>query len=239
MKYSVDPWVFVKNPDVCFGIIIGKNIKNSPTTEADSNMLSESENHLKSALDSDNFKMHPDIAVYREALEKVNINPNKFTNSVEAMCKRVIKGGSLPRINALVDLCNSIALNEIISLGAHDLRDINYDLEVRLSKEGDMFRPFGFSDFEDVPPGELVFTSGNEIQTRQWLWRQGELGKITDKSNDIFFQLVGFKGKHGHKLLNSIKALEYLIKDRFDGQFETFIADMDNPIIEFNHPYRP
>jgi hypothetical protein len=33
MKYTIDPWVFEKNPYVCFGIIIGKDIKNSKTTD--------------------------------------------------------------------------------------------------------------------------------------------------------------------------------------------------------------
>lgn len=233
MKYSVDPWVFDKNPDVCFGIIIGKGIKNSLTTEADANCLMQSEEHLKNILTVENLKKHPDIAVYRDALRNVNINPNKFMNSVEAMCKRVIKGGSLPRINAMVDLCNAISLKEVISLGAHDLADIKYDLEVRLSKEGDKFLPFGANEFEDVPLGELVFTSGNEIQTRQWLWRQSELGKITETSTDIIFQLVGFKGYHQMKFENAMKAVEELVQNRFNGITKLFLVDSEYTTIEF------
>ncbi|MCT4620306.1 MAG: phenylalanine--tRNA ligase beta subunit-related protein [Marinisporobacter sp.] len=233
MKYSVDPWVFDKNPDVCFGIIIGKGIKNSLTTEADANCLMQSEEHLKNILTVENLKKHPDIAVYRDALRNVKINPNKFMNSVEAMCKRVVKGGSLPRINAMVDLCNAISLKEVISLGAHDLADIKYDLEVRPSKEGDKFLPFGGNEFEDVPLGELVFTSGNEIQTRQWLWRQSELGKITETSTDIIFQLVGFKGYHQMKFENAMKAVEELVQNRFNGITKLFLVDSEYTTIEF------
>ncbi len=46
MKYSVDPWIFNKNEEVCFGIIIGKGLTNSKTTESDSLKLEASENHL-------------------------------------------------------------------------------------------------------------------------------------------------------------------------------------------------
>jgi DNA/RNA-binding domain of Phe-tRNA-synthetase-like protein len=233
MKYSVDNFVFEKNPDVCFGIIVGKNLKNSATTEEDSLMLENSEDGLKKMITTDNLKTHPDMAVYRDALKNVAINPNKFMNSVEAMCKRVVKGGSLPRINALVDLCNSVALKNIISLGGHDLRDINYDLEVRFTIEGDKFLPFGAEEFENIKPGELVFTSGNEIQTRQWLWRQSELGKITLGSSDIIFQLVGFKGDHEMQFKNAMKEVEKLIKERFCGTFESFVVDKDNTGIEF------
>lgn len=233
MKYSVDPWVFDKNQDVLFGIIIGKGLTNSKTSENDSSKLENSENYLKGFLNKDNLKTHPSIAIYRDALKSVDINPNKFMNSVEAMCKRVVKGGSLPRINAMVDLCNAIALREGISLGAHDLADIKQDLEVRLTKFGDKFLPFGANEFEGVPEGELVFTSGNEIQTRQWLWRQSELGKITEDSSDIFFQLVGFQGEHRIKLENAMKAVEELAKERFGGTIESFIVDANCMKIEF------
>jgi DNA/RNA-binding domain of Phe-tRNA-synthetase-like protein len=233
MKYTVDPWVFEKNPEVCFGIIIGKDLDNSETTAQDSEMLKAAEQSIQEKFHQDNLKTHPQVAIYREALRTVDINPNKYRNSVEAMIRRVYKSGALPRINALVDVCNAVALENIISLGGHHLDDIKADLAVRLSKEGDQFLPFGEKEFESVEPGELVFTSGNEVQTRQWLWRQSELGKITLDSQDIIFQLVGFQGEFYDNFENAIKTLETLIEDRFDGSYETFIVTQDNNSITF------
>ncbi|HAE43081.1 MAG TPA: hypothetical protein DCG34_09225 [Clostridiales bacterium] len=233
MKYTVDQWVFDKNPGVRFGIIVGKGIKNSETTEEDSEILGKAELLLRSRIKPDNLKSHEDIEVYRNALLSVGINPNKFMNSVEAMSKRVVKGDSLPRINALVDRCNAIALTEVISLGGHDLRDIDEDLEVRITTDADKFLPFGEEDFEQVKAGELVFISGNKIQTRQWLWRQSELGKVRLDSTDVFFQLVGFEGDHGKKFNRAMRALENLISDRFEGSFETYEVNRTNRSIEF------
>ncbi len=99
--------------------------------------------------------------------------------------------------------------------------------------EGDTFLPFGSAEAEAVPPKELVFTSGHEVQTRQWLWRQSELGKITLNSNDIIFQLVGFKGPTEHKLSNAMKSVEQLIVDRFGGSFESYVVDKDTSSINF------
>ncbi|SET79242.1 B3/4 domain-containing protein [Natronincola peptidivorans] len=96
----------------------------------------------------------------------------------------------MPLINALVDLCNAVSIEQCISLGAHDLKDIHEDLEVRFSREGDIFLPFGAMDYEKVDAGELTFTSGNVVQTRKWIWRQSELGKTTVDSKDIFFSLL-------------------------------------------------
>jgi DNA/RNA-binding domain of Phe-tRNA-synthetase-like protein len=233
MKYSIAPFIFEKNPDVCFGIVIGKGLKNTDTLEADSQRLADSEGLVKSTIQPDTLKTTPAIAKYREALKNVDINGNKFMNSVEAMSKRVVKGGQLPRINALVDLCNAIALKYLISLGAHDLRDIHEDLSVRLSEDGDKFLPFGEEAYEDVAPGEVVFTSGNIIQTRQWLWRQSKLGMIDLDSSDIVFQLVGFKGDHYDNFENALKDVETLAKERFGAEVTTYVVDRDNPSIEF------
>lgn len=233
MKYSVEQWVFDKNPEACFGIIVCKGLKNSKSSTQDSKALEAAEHFIRESIEPSALKTFPQIAQYRDALRRVEINPNKFMNSVEAMSKRVVKSGSLPRINALVDLCNAVALKEVISLGAHDLADIDADLSVRLSKEGDVFRPFGSESFEEVAPGELVFTSGQKIQTRQWLWRQSELGKITLDSSDIIFQLVGFKGDYYDNFKNAMREVEGLIADRFDGTYRSYIVNKDSKMIEF------
>ncbi len=233
MKYTVHPWVFEVNPGVRFGLVVGKGLQNGPSSEEDSRMLARAEASLREHLDGAALKEHPDIKVYRDALRNAGINPNKYMNSVEAMSKRVVKGKDLPRINALVDVCNAVGLKHVVSLGGHDMRDIDADLEVRRSVEGDRFLPFGADEYESVEPGELVFTSGNKVQTRQWLWRQSELGKMTLESTDIFFQLVGFAGEHFEKLEDAMGELEDLVRDRFRGEAQTFLLDTKNSSIEF------
>jgi len=236
MNYTVFPWIFEVNPEVRFGIVVGRGLKNGPTSAEDEKMLAVAEAGLRDHLDHPDgagLKEHPDIAVYRDALRRAGINPNKFTNSVEGMGKRVTKGQSLPRINALVDLCNVIALRHVVSLGGHDLADIDADLEVRRTVEGDRFLPFGAEEFENVPAGELVFTAGKTIQTRQWLWRQSELGKMTTDTTDVFFQLVGFAGDHLSKLEGAMQDLKDLIGSRFDGSSTSFMVEPERPSIEF------
>lgn len=233
MKYRVEAYIFEKNPRVCFGIVVAKGLKNSNTTDADSSRLEKSEDSVKASIPANQLKTTPAIMVYREALKNVEINGNKYMNSVEAMSKRIVKGGSLPRINALVDLCNAIALKHMVSLGAHDLRDIHEDLAVRVSVEGDKFLPFGESDYEVVAPGEVVFTSGNSVQTRQWLWRQSQLGMIDMESSDIIFQLVGFKGEHYDAFEKALLEVEQLAIERFGGETQRYIVNNEMPEIEF------
>ena len=233
MKYSVDPWMFEKNEHACFGIIVAKDLKNSDSTEEDAARLARAEQQLVDNYAVEDLKKAPAFTVYREALRNVEINPNKYPHSVEAMCKRILKGKSLPAINALVDSCNAIAVQEIVSLGGHDLREIHDDLCVRQSREGDRYLPFGATEYEDVPAGEVVFTSGGLIQTRQWLWRQSEIGKMTLETGTVFFQLVGFKGEQYARLTRALDTLEDLIQNRFQGSSERFLVEKDRQSIDF------
>lgn len=233
MRYIVDKAVFDINPEVKFGIIIGKNIKNSETKSEDGLRLRNAESKMREVIHGDKVREIPNVSCYREIMTKSGINPNKFPPSVEAMFKRILKGGQLPFINALVDLCNAVSIEQVISLGAHDLKDIQEDLQVRFSREGDRFLPFGAADYERVDEGELVFTSGNVVQTRKWIWRQSELGKTTIQSKNIFFQLVGFDVNEGATLYKAMEDIENLIVDRFEGSCDKYIVDINNTYINF------
>lgn len=171
MQYIIDAAVFEMNPNIKFGVLIGKDIKNSETMVDDKARLRSAEQKMREIFQAEQVRDLKNVSLYREVMTKAGINPNKFPPSVEAMFRRILKGGELPVINALVDLCNAVSIEQVISLGAHDLKDIHDDLAVRLSKKGDRFLPFGATEYENVDKDELVFTSGNIVQTRKWIWR--------------------------------------------------------------------
>ncbi len=233
MKYTIDKSVFELNPNIKFGILVGKNIVNSETTAKDEERLRKAESKMREEIKPENLRDLHNVALYRDIMVKSGINPNKYPPSVEAMFKRIIKGGQLPIINALVDLCNAVSVEQGISLGGHDLKDIHEDLEVRYSRKGDVFLPFGGKEYEDVPEGELVFVSGNVVQTLKWVWRQSELGKLTNESNNIFFQLVGFEYNEESTLYKAMVDIENLVIERFNGSIKKYIVDISNPTIEF------
>jgi DNA/RNA-binding domain of Phe-tRNA-synthetase-like protein len=233
MKYTIDKSVFELNSEIKFGILVGNNIKNTDTTPDDEERLRKAENRMRDEIKPKEIRDLPNVKLYREVMQKSGINPNKYPPSVEAMFKRIVKGGQLPVINALVDLCNAVSIENGISLGGHDLKDIHEDLEVRYSRKGDVFLPFGSENYEDVQEGELIFTSGNIVQTLKWVWRQSELGKLTLDSSHVFFQLVGFEYADGSSLYEAMSDIEELVTNRFQGDCRKFLVDINNQFIEF------
>ncbi len=233
MKYTVAPEVFELNPQLQFGILVGKGLNNSESTPRDVDLVRNAEDYVRQTIKDGELRDLPGIKDYRETMKKAGINPNKYGVSTEAMLKRVIKGNSLPSINALVDLCNVVSLRNRISLGGHDLIDIHEDLSVRYSKGSEKFLPFGSNEYEPVEEGELIFTSGDIVQTRKWIWRQSELGKITLDTRNVFFQLVGFDDRQGSTLMIALDSLEEMVNERFGGTCQRFIVNQENPQIEF------
>ena len=231
MKYTVYPQVFELNPNIEFGIIIGRDLTVSQSTESDQRILLSAQGAARQKIDPAIIRELPNIAAARQVLQQAGINPNKYTPSVEAMLKRVVKGSNLASINSLVDLCNAVSLENEISLGAHDLKDIDADLEVRLSRSGDRFLPFGETIWENVEDGELIFTAGSTVQTRKWIWRQSELGKITEDTQNVFFQVAGFRDNESLK--SAVQQIEQLVRDRFGGTTTTFFVNQDQSSIEF------
>lgn len=246
MKYKVSPDVFELNPSLRFGILIGKELKNTETSATDAARLRSAETTIRTLIPVEELRSHPSVHGYRLTMENAGINPNKYAPSIEAMLKRVLKGSSLPEINSLVDLCNAVSLETQLSLGGHDLRDMPDDLAVRFTTGTERFLPFGATEYEAVEAGELVFTSGETVQTRKWVWRQSELGKMDLNTKDVFFQLVGFEDGADGDVMDSDAALSKsnpltialdsisdLISNRFGGKCERFIVTAANNEIEF------
>ena len=233
MKYSIDQSVFKLNRNVRFGIIVGKNLKNTKTLPEETQRLRNAEENLREQVKVENLRETPMVKKYRDMMIASGINPNRFPPSIEAMLKRVLKGSKLPAINSLVDLCNAISLENLISLGGHDLADIDNDLMVRFSREDDVFLPFGQTEYEKVDDHELVFASGNIVQTRKWIWRQSEFGKVEIDSKNIFFQLVGFETENDGPWRTSMDSIIDLIKNKFEGEYTEYVLDENNREIEF------
>jgi DNA/RNA-binding domain of Phe-tRNA-synthetase-like protein len=233
MNYTVKSEVFELNPQLQFGILVGKGLNNSESKPSDVDLLRCAENYVRQSISEKELRSLPIIQNYRDTMQKAGINPNKYPSSTEAMLKRVLKGSALPTINALVDLCNVVSLENQISLGGHDLRDIHDDLCVCFSKGTERFLPFGAKEYETVEKGELIFTSGDIVQTRKWIWRPSELGKMMLDTKDVFFQLVGFEGSEEGSLIKGLDTLEKFIVERFGGTCHRYIANQGNASIEF------
>lgn len=215
LVFRVACQVFDKFPNAVFGVVVAKGINNVSENSRISQLLEEQTIAARDALNGQSLKEHPMIVPYREAFTALGYNPNKFMCSVEALCKRVMKGSTLPKINPIVDLGNAISMKYILPIGAHDMRKLSGDLEVRFTEDGDSFLPFGETERERPDSGELVYVSGYTIKTRRWIWRQSDDGKIDETSTDVVFPIDGFLDHNRGSVMNACDELTSLLKESF------------------------
>lgn len=229
MKFRVEKEIFDKLPNVCFGVVVAKNIDNSQLYPEIEQLLTESIETARLHFDGKKVKEEPSILPYREAFRSLEINPNKYPCSIEALFTRIAKGKGMPCINPVVDLGNAISLKYTLPMGAHDLGDGSDDICIRLAEDRDTFLPFG-ADTEEKPDiGEVVYAVGSQVRTRRWTWRQSENGKITEKSSYIFFPIDGFSDFNKEQVILARDELDSLVKQIF--KCETIVG-----IVDINHP---
>lgn len=228
MKFRVSKEVFEKFDNVCFGVIVAKGIDNTVEVNEIIQLLNKSIQECENKFKDTKIKELDEILYYRDAFNKLGINPNKFMSSIEAMLTRVSKGKGLPNISPIVDLGNSVSLTHMVPLGAHDIDTLNGDIEVRFSQKGDNFIPLGCEEAEVLEEGELIYSAGDNVRTRRWIWRQSEQGKITNESKNIFFPIDGFKDKNYDNVISARDELAALLKDIFSCDVEVGFIDNNN-----------
>jgi DNA/RNA-binding domain of Phe-tRNA-synthetase-like protein len=128
----------------------------------------------------------PGVAAWRAAYKGFGIKRTSYRSSVERLIKRVLAGGALPPVNALVDLYNAVSLQSGLCLGCDDLDRIEGDLAFRFSRASDTFVDMGAEPGEDPddPPkvGEVVYADSSHVLCRRWNWRQDARSAVSTQT---------------------------------------------------------
>ncbi len=110
MKFIVEKEIFEKLPNAFFGVVMAKGIDNSKAYPEVNRLLDESIAAAAQRFEGKKVKEEPDILPYREAFRALDINPNKYLCSIEALFTRIAKGKGMPHISPAVDLGNAVSL---------------------------------------------------------------------------------------------------------------------------------
>ena len=234
MFYRIAEEVFEKLPNMCVGVVMVRGLNNRIRYPRIAELLCSGIAEREAYFEGKKVKEDPLILPYREAFRAVDINPNKFLCSIEALFTRIAKKKGFPEINAIVDLGNAVSLKYGLPIGAHDLATMKDGLEVRLAQEDDTFLPFGGTETEKPDPGEVVYVSGTEVRTRRWTWRQSEVGKISEETSDVLFPVDGFVGVNEGAVRAAMEEFAILLKEVFGADAVLGFVDRENPVFTFD-----
>ncbi|KWT57559.1 cytoplasmic protein [Streptomyces albus subsp. albus] len=166
-------------------------LTNGPSDEASSALLDAAARRLAERLDGRAPQGDPHIAAWRAAYTAFGSKPSRTRNSAEALAKRALADGGLPRINRLVDLYNAISVAHLIPVGGEDLDHIRGGMRlVRATGTEPFVTAAGGERVTGHPePGEVVWCDDEGVTCRRWNWRQGVRTRLTDASVNALFLL--------------------------------------------------
>lgn len=129
------------------------------------------------------------LAAWAEAYRAFGAKPNRTPCSAEALRKRVLKQGSLPAINAVVDVYNALSLRYAIPVGGEDLAAYVGSPRLIVADGTESFETManGEPAIETVDTGEVAWRDDAGVTCRRWNWRQGPRTRLTEDSRDMWF----------------------------------------------------
>ncbi len=106
--------------------------------------IDDEASRIAAAYKIDEINKRPAIQATRKAYRSFGKDPNRYRVSSEALCRRIIRGLGIYRIDTLVDLINLVSVRSGYSIGAFDADRIEGDtLVLGVGKEGEIFRGIG------------------------------------------------------------------------------------------------
>ncbi len=130
-------------PDVKIGLIRA-DVFNSETPDELWTEIEEASKRIRESYELSWINKRPAIVANRNLYKRMGKDPNRYRVSSEALCRRVVKGLELYRINALVDLINLVSMCSGYSIGGFDADKIVGDtVTLGVGRSGEKFEGIG------------------------------------------------------------------------------------------------
>jgi DNA/RNA-binding domain of Phe-tRNA-synthetase-like protein len=124
-------------------------------------------------------------------------------------------------------------------MGGHDLDTLQGNIHLRFAEGWEPFTPMGGGEIAVVPKGELVYRDDREVLTRNWVWRQCEKDKATEKTRNIFIPIDVLGAVGRERAGEIILELSGLIPRYLGGTVFSAVLTRERPSVELPVPLFP
>lgn len=232
MKFKVNPQIFQNYPGFVDGILVVKNIDNSGGNPEITALMREGEKQVREIPGIESVNDYPKIAAWREAHRKFGSSPKKAAPSVQAIFRRVYKGGDLPNINKLVDIYNYISLKYVIPAGGEDLDKCSSDIELAYADGSEEFVELGSTENEPPESGEVVYKDSAGVICRKFNWREADRTKLEEGTKNAVLVFEGLSPATPEEIEKALNEAKDLVQKFCGGEGEVHILTAENPEVE-------
>ena len=167
-RFILDPSFLELFPESRIGVLVCKGIDNHVTQEDKyAPWLRDCEKLSAAYTANPEFTENETVRVWRDAFYRFKTKKGARC-SIEALLKRVSKGGEIGCINPLVDIYNGISLKYGLPCGGEDIDKFEGDVRLTLAEGGESFVTYGSDKDEPALPGEVIYKDDAGAICRCW-----------------------------------------------------------------------
>lgn len=185
-----------KIQDTCPQLVVATlecRVRNSPASVELWNEIEAESNRIINRYKLEDINKRAAIAATRQAYKLLGKDPNRYRPSAEALCRRIVRGLPLYRINSLVDIINLISIRTGYSIGGFDADKIQGDLTLGVGASDELFEAIGRGplNIEGLP---VYRDSIGGIGTPT---SDNERTKISDNTTRLLMIINAYSGQEG------------------------------------------
>ena len=216
-------------PDAKIGILVCRGIDNHIKAENRyANYLAEAQRAAAKHITNPEFTENPIIRTWRDAFYKFKTKKGARC-SIEALLKRVSKGGEIGCINPLVDIYNGISLKYGVPVGGEDIDKFQGDNRLTVADGSEEFITYGSDKSEPPYLGEVVYKDDGGVICRCFNWRESGRTMLTEDTVNAFMCIETVAGERDDVLDAALDELKTLIEKELGGMVEKHILTKDCP----------
>jgi DNA/RNA-binding domain of Phe-tRNA-synthetase-like protein len=214
MKFTKD--VLTKFPGICVtkGVIQSVSIvKENAGLEA---LKQDIVREIQSRYTLERVKDEPLFRAYRDFFWSVGVDPTKTRPASEALVRRILSGGRLPKINTAVDAYNLASAITGIPIAAFDADILNGALVMRFAREGERFLGIGMEKPVMLHPNQLIVTDADHI-IAVYPYRDSDATKVTIDTRNIRILTCGVPKVDREKVIEAYGVCAGYLKEYAGG----------------------
>lgn len=131
------------------------------------------------------------LAAWAEVFKAFGAKAKRTPCSAEALRKRVLRDGTLPAIDPVVDLYNAISIRYALPVGGENIAAYAGKPRLVIAYGSERFDTVkeGEVVYESPEPGEVIWRDDQGVTCRRWNWRQGVRTRLDASAQQMWFIL--------------------------------------------------
>jgi DNA/RNA-binding domain of Phe-tRNA-synthetase-like protein len=211
-SFRYDSAVVSRFPTIVGGVIHAVGVRNGPSPRTLVEEFRAEQTQAVARLGPRPLSELPSLAAWRRAFRGFGVDPTAYRSAAEALLRRLTKQGSIPSINALVDIGNLVSIRHALPVAVFDQRSVTGRTTVRFATGDELFTDLGSGERERPEPGEVIFVDDADLVcARRWCWRQAAESAAGPDTTEVLVTVEGHHDGAAEDVVAAVADLETLL----------------------------